>query len=68
MGGQYEPEFTVWKEKKQFANDLKSVYAAINREAAADALNDFEAKWGHKYGYAVKSWRNNWDYLTSYFD
>jgi len=61
-------KYVVWKERKQFANDLKSVYAAINREAAADALNDFDAKWGHKYGYAVKSWRNNWDYLTSYFD
>ena len=61
-------KYVVWKERKQFANDLKSVYAAINREAAADALNDFDDKWGHKYGYAVKSWRNNWDYLTSYFD
>ena len=25
-------------------------------------------KWGSKYGYAVKSWQNNWDRLTAFFD
>jgi len=35
---------------------------------AEDALKDFTAKWGHKYGYAVKSWNENWDQLTAYFD
>ena len=57
----------VWKEKKQFAADLKSIYGAINREAAEDALKEFEAKWGQKYGYAIKSWQNNWDHLTADF-
>jgi len=32
-----------------------------------DALNQFEAKWGKKYGYAVQSWRANWEDLTNYF-
>jgi len=35
---------------------------------AEDGLKDFSAKWGQKYGYAVKSWNENWDHLTSYFD
>ena len=48
--------------------DLKAVYTAINREMAWDALQDFEAKWGSKYAYAIKSWKDNWDYLTAYFD
>lgn len=60
--------YVVWKEKKQFSADLKAVYAAANREAASDALIEFDAKWGKKYGYAVKSWQNNWDHLTAYFD
>jgi putative transposase len=60
--------YVVWKEKKQFMADLQAVYAAINREAAADALTVFEDNWGMKYGYAVKSWQNNWDMLTAYFD
>jgi len=59
--------YVVWKEKKQFMADLKAVYAAINREAASDALIVFDGKWGKKYGYAVKSWQSNWDHLTAYF-
>jgi transposase-like protein len=60
--------YVVWKERKQFLADLKLVYGAINKEAAWDALEQFEKKWGSKYGYAVKSWKNNWEELTSYFD
>ena len=61
-------KYVVWKERKQFSVDLKTVYGAINRQAAADALVEFEQKWGNKYGYAVKSWQNNWDQLTAFFD
>lgn len=60
--------YVVWKDKKEFMTDLKAVYAAVTREAAEDALNHFEEKWGKKYGYAVKSWRTNWEDLTHYFD
>lgn len=60
--------YVVWKDKKEFMVDLKAVYDAPNRQAAADSLNEFESKWGKKYGYAVQSWRNNWDDLTHYFD
>ena len=60
--------YVVWKERKQFLTDLKSVYAAINKEMAYDALEEFARKWGAKYGYAIKSWQNNWEELTAYFD
>ncbi len=59
--------YVVWKDKKEFVTDLKAVYAAPNQEAAANALDEFEVKWGKKYGYAVQSWRNNWEDLTHYF-
>jgi len=59
--------YVVWKDKKEFVADLKAVYEASNEQAAADALNQFEAKWGKKYGYAVQSWRTNWEDLTHYF-
>ncbi len=32
------------------------------------ALNDFKTKWNDKYSYAIKSWENNWDELTVFFD
>jgi len=59
--------YVVWKDKKEFVTDLKAVYASPNKEAAANALDEFEAKWGKKYGYAIQSWRNNWEDLTHYF-
>lgn len=60
--------YVVWKERKEFLADLKLVYGAINKEVASDALQEFEKKWGSKYGYAIKSWKNNWEDLTAYFD
>lgn len=60
--------YVTWKERKQFMADLRLVYGAINKEAAYGALDDFAAKWGSKYGYAIKSWRDNWEELTAYFE
>ena len=60
--------YVVWKEKKEFVQDLKSVYEAINREQAADALKKFAQKWEAKYAYAIRSWYTNWELLTQYFD
>jgi putative transposase len=60
--------YVVWKDKKEFTQDLKHVYAAPNREAALAALNDLEQKWNSKYTYAIKSWKENWNELTVFFD
>lgn len=61
-------KYVVWKERKEFSADLKQIYAAVNKEVARTALNDFTLKWKSKYGYAILSWEKNWDELTSYFD
>lgn len=60
--------YVVWKDKKEFTRDMKNVYAAPTREAAQASLNDLEQKWNRKYGYAIKSWRENWNELTVFFD
>ena len=60
--------YVVWKDKKEFVADLKTIYGALNRQSAEKALTDFELEWGSKYSYAVKSWKDNWENLTSYFD
>ena len=36
-------------------------------EVALSALDEFEKKWGNKYSYAIKSWRDNLDELTTFF-
>lgn len=60
--------YVVWKDKKPFAQDMKEIYNAPTKEAAKAALNDFAAKWSAKYLYAVKSWENNWENLTAFFE
>lgn len=60
--------YVVWKEKKEFTKDMKEIYKAATIEAAEQALNNFEKKWGQKYAYAVRSWKNNWENLTQFFD
>ena len=60
-------KYVVWKDKKEFARDMKAIYTAPTKEAAEAALKDFEQKWQHKYPYAIKSWYNNWEELTTFF-
>ena len=60
--------YVVWKDKKEFVKDMKQIYTAPTKEAAKAALNDFKNKWNSKYSYAIKSWENNWDELTVFFD
>tara|TARA_B110000008_G_scaffold235374_1_gene240186 strand:+ start:165 stop:1364 length:1200 start_codon:yes stop_codon:yes gene_type:complete len=61
-------KYVVWKDKKEFAGDLKAVYAAPTKQAAAAALDDLEKKWDSKYSYAIKSWREHWEELTVFFE
>jgi putative transposase len=61
-------KFVVYKERKPFCEDLKTIYDAPNQTAAADALDKMEEKWGKKYSYAIQSWRKNWVDLTAFLD
>jgi len=60
--------YVVWKDKKAFTADMKPVYDAPNKQAAQAALESFADKWESKYPYAIKSWRENWDELTVFYE
>ncbi|MDF5691003.1 MULTISPECIES: IS256 family transposase [Aquirufa] len=60
--------YVVWKDKKEFTRDMKQIYDAPTKQAAEAALKDYGAKWGKKYPYAIRSWEDNWDELTVFFD
>jgi putative transposase len=60
--------YVVWKDKKQFAADLKTVYTAANKELAWIALEALEETWGKKYPHAIRSWKANWADLSHFFD
>ena len=60
-------KFVRYDDLKEFTKDMKLIYGAPNIEVALDALDEFEKKWGNKYSYAIKSWRDNLDELTTFF-
>lgn len=60
-------KYVVYKDKKEFTADMKNIYNAPNKEAAAMELDNLERKWGGKYPYAIFSWRKICDNLTVFF-
>lgn len=60
--------YVVWKDKKAFTKDMKQIYNAPTKEAARAALDDFANIWEDKYSYAIKSWKENWEDLTVFFE
>lgn len=60
-------KFVSYKDVKPFCADMKEIYRAATKEAGLEALKRFEEKWGKKYSYAIKSWENNWESLSTFF-
>lgn len=60
--------YVVWRDKKAFTRDMKQIYNAPTKEAATAALEDFATQWEGKYSYAIRSWRENWEDLTVFFE
>lgn len=58
--------FVGWKDRKAVAADLRPVYTAESEEAAAAALDAFEAKWGARFPTIVQSWRSNWERVVPF--
>ena len=47
--------------------DLKAVYAAVDEQAALNALDTFGERWDKKYPKISQPWRANWANLSTYF-
>jgi putative transposase len=59
--------YVASKDSREFTADLRTVYQASTKEQAEDNLDLLEQKWGKKYVVAVRSWRENWPRLSTYF-
>ena len=55
------------KDKKAFANDLKTIYHAADEESGYTAMQKVKENWDIKYPNAMKRWEENWDVLTPMF-
>ena len=60
-------KYVSYKDLKALMTDLKAVYAAVDEQAALDALDVFGEHWDKKYPKISKSWRDNWANLSTYF-
>ena len=62
-------DYIISEIDKQEGVNLKDDKMAMQRikDAAEKALDDLELKWGEDYPIVIKSWRDNWDKLTAYF-
>lgn len=59
--------FISYKDIKPFVADLKKIYKAVNEEVALSGLDALEDKWGKKYPLSIKTWKDNWAELSTYF-
>ena len=61
-------DFASWKDRRQVAAALKEVYRAPTAEAAAQALEDFDAgPWGRKHPPIAALWRRVWEQVIPFF-
>lgn len=58
--------YASWKHRKVIVKELRPVYQAATVDAAAAALNQFEADWGDQYPAVVQLWRANWERFTPF--
>ena len=61
-------DFASWKDRKDLARELKSIYGAIDDKAAEAALSTFESGfWGRKFPAIAQIWRRAWQQVIPFF-
>lgn len=59
--------YVSYKDVKKITSALRPIYTAASEPAALEELNQFEATWGSKYPLIVRSWRQNWAEISTFF-
>jgi putative transposase len=54
------------REREQVARDLKPIYTASDADAAQQALEAFDEKWGKRFPVITQAWLNAWEYVTPF--
>ncbi|MCY0895852.1 MAG: IS256 family transposase [Alicyclobacillaceae bacterium] len=60
-------KYVSTKDYKAVTASLKPVYQAPTEEAALLELDRFEQEWGKKYPLSVRTWRENWAELATFY-
>lgn len=59
-------KYVSWKDRKQVAEDMRSMYGAATLAEAEGQLQELENKW-KQYPCVSQVWRRNWDRITPMF-
>jgi putative transposase len=59
--------YVNWKERKEVARDLKTIYTSATDVEAEQRLAEFSMKWDAKYPMIAKSWHSNWARVIPFF-
>src|SRR6266516_944637 len=54
------------REREQVARDLKPIYTAVDADAAQQALETFDEKWGQRFPVITQAWLDAWEYVTPF--
>jgi putative transposase len=54
------------REYEKVARDLKPIYTAVDADAAQQALEVFDEKWGQRFPVITQAWLNAWEYVTPF--
>jgi putative transposase len=60
-------KYVSWKQRKEMATDLKTIYRADTVELAEENLDLFAKKWDPTHPTVSRSWYNNWERLIPFF-
>lgn len=58
--------FVTWAERRAVCADLKTIYNAVDEEAAEQALTAFEQKWNERFPTVARAWRQRWSEITPF--
>jgi len=59
--------YVNWKDRKEVAHDLKTIYISATAVEAEQRLAEFRMKWDAKYPMIAKSWHSNWARVIPFF-
>lgn len=60
-------KYVKHENKEELERDLRKVYTSSTAEQGFKVLVELDEKWSKKYPSAIRSWQDNWDSLSTFF-
>ena len=60
-------KYVNYKDRAQFAQDLKTIYTASSEEIGKKIMYDVQNRWKQKYPMAMNRWEENWSVICPFY-